>query len=346
VGDDASHTNQIGVAPGAKFIACRNMDQGNGTPASYLECMEWFLAPYPVGGTTSDGDVTKAPDVTTNSWDCPASEGCVPTTLQSAVEAQRAAGIMFVASATNGGPNCSTIATAPDIYDATYSVGAYWAVDGNLASFSSRGPVTVDGSNRIKPDITAPGVQVRSSITGSAYTSMSGTSMASPHVAGAIALLWSAKPSLKHQIAMTENILDSNAVPVSSTLCSSGGVPNNLFGWGRLDVKAAVDFALLDVEPGPSAAGLWLGPALPNPSRRSTLLRYRLPRAGETSLALFSSDGRRVRTLVRGVRPSGDNSAQWDGLDDRGSRTPAGLYFARLEAAGERVGAKLIWLGK
>jgi len=86
VGDDGG-TNQIGVAPGAKFIACRNMDQGNGTPATYLECFEFFLAPYPVGGNSSQGDPLKAPDITTNSWTCPPSEGCSPGTLQSAVEA-------------------------------------------------------------------------------------------------------------------------------------------------------------------------------------------------------------------------------------------------------------------
>ena len=61
IGDDGVG-NQIGMAPGAKWIGCRNMDQGNGTPARYIECMEWFLAPYPIGG--GQGDPTKAPDIT------------------------------------------------------------------------------------------------------------------------------------------------------------------------------------------------------------------------------------------------------------------------------------------
>ena len=74
VGDDGG-SNQIGMAPGAKWIACRNMDQGNGTPASYLECFEFFLAPYPVGGSPADGDTSKAPDVTNRSWGCPPAEG-------------------------------------------------------------------------------------------------------------------------------------------------------------------------------------------------------------------------------------------------------------------------------
>ncbi|MGE5214360.1 MAG: S8 family serine peptidase, partial [Nitrospirota bacterium] len=90
IGDDGAG-NQIGMAPGAKWIGCRNMDQGNGTPARYIECMEWFLAPYPIGG--GQGDPLKAPDITSNSWVCPPSEGCSPDTLQAAVEAQAAAGI-------------------------------------------------------------------------------------------------------------------------------------------------------------------------------------------------------------------------------------------------------------
>ena len=75
IGDDGG-ANQIGMAPGAKWIACRNMDAGVGTPATYIECMEFFLAPYPVGGDPSQGDPTKAPDITINSWGCPPSEGC------------------------------------------------------------------------------------------------------------------------------------------------------------------------------------------------------------------------------------------------------------------------------
>ena len=87
------------MAPQAQCIGCRNMDNGNGTPARYLECFEFFLAPYPIGGNPSQGDPGKAPDITTNSWTCPPSEGCSPTTLQAGVEAQRAAGIEMVVAA-------------------------------------------------------------------------------------------------------------------------------------------------------------------------------------------------------------------------------------------------------
>ncbi|HEX8423089.1 MAG TPA: S8 family serine peptidase, partial [Pyrinomonadaceae bacterium] len=186
IGDDGV-ANQIGMAPGAKWIGCRNMNQGNGTPATYTECFEFFLAPYPVGGTPSQGDPDLSPDVTTNSWHCPPSEGCSATSLQAAVKAQRAAGIMTVVAAGNSGSSCSTVSDPPAIYNAAYTVGALNTGTDTIASFSSRGPVTSDGSNRPKPDIAAPGTSIRSSTRDSttSYGSLSGTSMATPHVAGA-----------------------------------------------------------------------------------------------------------------------------------------------------------------
>lgn len=238
--------NQIGVAPGAKFIGCRNMNLGNGTPATYLECLEWMLAPYPIGATPAQGDPSKAPDITVNSWTCPPSEGCEPNTLKAAIEAQRAAGIMTVAAAGNSGAaGCSSIKEPPGIYDAAYTVGAHTAANNLIAGFSGRGPVTIDGSNRSKPDITAPGVLVRSAIRGGSYTFLSGTSMATPHVAGAIALLWSAHPELRGQVELTENILNESAVRVMTTDCggTNTSIPNAVYGYGRLDVKAAVDLA-------------------------------------------------------------------------------------------------------
>src|SRR6266699_3907367 len=121
IGDDGMG-NQIGMAPSAKWIGCRNMDEGNGTPARYIECMQWFLAPTRIGG--GDPDPTMAPDITNNSWLCPPSEGCSPDTLQAAVEGQAAAGIMMVVAAGNSGSGCSTVTDPAGIYAASYTVGA------------------------------------------------------------------------------------------------------------------------------------------------------------------------------------------------------------------------------
>jgi serine protease AprX len=242
VGDDGAG-NQIGMAPGAKCIGCRNMDEGTGTPARYIECMEFFLAPYPVGGDPSQGDPAKAPDLTTNSWVCPPDEGCSASTLQSAVEGQRAAGIEMVAGAGNNGSDCSTVFYPPAIYDASYTVGALNTGRDTIASFSSRGPVTIDGSNRIKPDITAPGTNTRSSYNTAddSYAILSGTSMATPHIAGSVALLWSARPELRPDLDATEGTLNNAAVHISSSACGDPGPPNNVYGWGRVDVLAAVN---------------------------------------------------------------------------------------------------------
>ena len=239
VGDDGTG-NQIGMAPGAKWIGCRNMDQGNGTPARYLECMEWFLAPYPIGG--GQGDPLRAPDITVNAWRCPPSEGCSVDTLQAAVEAQAAAGIMMVVGADSAGPNCSTMENPPSIYAASYTVGALTTGTDNVASFSSRGPVVIDESNRIKPDISAPGTNIRSSYNGSdtEYASLSGTSMATPHIAGAIALLWSARPELRHNISDSRTVLNGAAFFLAYKQCGTPGPPNNVAGWGRVDISAAI----------------------------------------------------------------------------------------------------------
>jgi Subtilisin-like serine proteases len=238
-GDDGMG-NQIGMAPGAKWIGCRNMDQGNGTPARYIECMEWFLAPYPIGG--GQGDPLKAPDITSNSWVCPPWEGCSANTLQGAVEAQAAAGIVMVAGAGNDGPNCSTVMYPPAIYAASYTVGALNTGTDNIASFSSRGPVIIDGSNRIKPDISAPGTNTRSGYNTSdnSYVSLSGTSMATPHIAGAMALLWCARPELRHNVSASRTVLNEAAFFLAYKQCGTPGPPNNVVGWGRVDILPAV----------------------------------------------------------------------------------------------------------
>ena len=278
VGDDGQG-NQIGMAPGAKWIGCRNMDANVGTPARYIECMQWFLAPTRING--ADPDPTKAPDITNNSWECPPSEGCSAPTLQAAVESQAAAGIMMVSAAQNSGPACSTVQNPPGIYEATYTAGALTTGTDTIAGFSSRGPVTADGSNRIKPDISAPGTGTRSCTnTGdSAYTTASGTSMATPHIAGAMALLWSAVPSLRHQLTASRDALNNSAVHINSTQCGTAGPPNNVYGWGRVDIFAAV------------------GGGTPTPTPTAT--RQRLPRQPPVPLLLRRRPPRQRPALLQ-----------------------------------------------
>jgi serine protease AprX len=249
IGDDGAG-NQIGMAPGAKWIACRNMEQGTGRPSTYIECMDFFLAPTDLNG--NNPDPSKAPDAVGNSYTCPyglppAGETCVVDSLQTAVDNMRAAGIFMAVSAGNEGYNgCSTIREPPSLYDSGITIGATDSSD-VIASFSNLGPVTIDGSGRRKPDLVAPGVNIRSSLRGDTYGSLAGTSMSSPHVAGAVVLLWSAFPNIRGHVDVTEQILENTAVHLyaSSPFCpgdNSSSMPNNVYGYGRLDVIAAYNY--------------------------------------------------------------------------------------------------------
>ena len=276
--------NSVGVAPDAEWIGCVNLQRNLGNPALYLDCMQFMLAPFALGGDPlADGDPTQSAHVLNNSWGCPAShEGCDPASLQPAVDALRAAGIFVVASAGNSGPQCSTVEDPIAIYDSAFTVGA---VDegGNLAPFSSTGPVTADGSGRTKPDIAAPGMAVWSAFPGNTYKDLDGTSMAGPHLAGVVALMWSANPTLIGDIDGTEAILRQTARPFSGAMASlappapdatqpegdtpdaatsridellTGGgsclaelgaaaTPNDLVGYGIVDAYAAVRAAMV-----------------------------------------------------------------------------------------------------
>lgn len=238
----------IGVAPEAAWFACANLARNLGNSALYLDCMQFMLAPFPRGGDPfTDGDPTRAAHVLNNSWGCPEIEGCDPTSLQQAAENLRAAGIFVVVSAGNDGPGCSTVTAPLALYDAVFSVGAIDRL-GNMAEFSSRGPVMADGSGRMKPDIAAPGVDIFSSLPGGTYGPNSGTSMAGPHLAGVVALLWSANPNLIGDIEQTERIIIETADPYSGSFaetgCFEGGAPNAAYGYGVVNAYEAVKMAL------------------------------------------------------------------------------------------------------
>jgi subtilisin family serine protease len=257
VGDDGSG-NQVGVAPGAKWVGCRNMNVGAGTPATYTECFQFMIAPTDLAGNNANPALR--PHVLNNSWGCPASEGCVTRAeLETIVNNTQAAGIFVEVSAGNAGSGCSTVADAPAIYSASFSTGAI-DISNNLASFSSRGPSTFYTPNLLKPNVSAPGVNVRSATrtSDSSFGNMSGTSMAGPHVAGVVALLWSARPQLVRDIAATKSILQNTANPtviVSPQTCGgtpSTQIPNNSFGYGRVDALAAVN-SVAGATPTPTA---------------------------------------------------------------------------------------------
>src|SRR5258706_9831465 len=238
----------IGIAPDAKWIACANLDRNLGNPPYYLDCMQFMLAPFPQNGDPlKDGDPTRGANVLNNSWGCPPLEGSDPDALKPAADALRAAGIFVVVSTGNDGPLCNTVNAPLSLYDSVFSVGAVDA-QGDMADFSSRGPVSADGSGRLQPDIVVTGMGIFSSLPGGVYGANSGTSMAGPHLVGVVALIWSANPALIGDIDRTEQILIQTAKPYSgstATGCFSGDVPNNAYGYGLVDAYAAVKMALV-----------------------------------------------------------------------------------------------------
>ena len=240
---------QFGVAPEANWVGCRNMERGSGAPSTYLECFDWFLAPTDLAD--ENPDPTKSPHVINNSWYCSEREGCLNDNFEyfeEVVNNLKAAGVVVVVSAGNDGrQGCASIATQPPIYENSFSIGAVDEND-NIAAFSSRGPVMIDGSNRMKPNVSAPGVRVYSTIRNENFGQSSGTSMAGPHVAGTVALMISANPNLAGNVEAIETILENTAVHRTDTTDCGGfsgmEIPNPIYGYGRINALAAVQAAM------------------------------------------------------------------------------------------------------
>ncbi|MGH3713529.1 MAG: S8 family serine peptidase [Micromonosporaceae bacterium] len=227
VGDDGAG-NQVGVAPGAKWIAAKGCESNSCSRASLLASGQWVVAPTDAAGQNPRPDL--APDVVNNSWGANVYDPWYTETVRSWISA----GIFPAFSNGNSGPNCNT-SGSPGTYQISYSSGAF-DINNTIASFSSRGT----GENgEIKPNLAAPGVNVRSS-TPSGYSSFSGTSMASPHTAATVALMWSASPAIAGDIAATRQLLDDTAIDTDNTSCGGTADDNNVFGEGRLDAYAAV----------------------------------------------------------------------------------------------------------
>ncbi|WP_052345843.1 S8 family serine peptidase [Paucisalibacillus sp. EB02] len=225
VGSEPDGSNQIGVAPGAKWIAAKAFDAaGNGSDSNILEAAEWIMAP--------GGRVDLAPDVVNNSWS--GGPGINEWFLE-VVQTWRAYGIFPVFAAGNASiliPNGPGTIASPANYPESFAVGA--VNDENvLADFSFQGPSPY---GEIKPDLTAPGVKIRSTLPDGTYGDKSGTSMAAPHVAAAVALLRQANASIT--VDEIEQVLLETATPLIDRDFTES--PNHGYGYGLLNVYDAV----------------------------------------------------------------------------------------------------------
>jgi len=340
VGDD-SQGNQIGVAPGAQWIACRNMERGNGKPSTYIECFEWFLAPTDLNG--QNADPARAPHVVNNSWFCSVGEGCtdlaVNELLRQAVIALRASGVVVVVSNGNAGSQgCGSTFGPPAYFQESFSVGATESND-TITGFSSRGPVTIDSSFRIKPNVVAPGAGIRSSVRNGDYAHFWGTSMAGPHVAGLVALVLSARPDLAGEVDLLEDIIEETAIPAFDTLdCSDNGgqnYPNNTYGFGRVDALGAVLKALA-VSPvhAPNVPDVEVGIS-PNPVADAAYFSIKNA-SGHVVVEVFGAGGQLVRSVSTESLPGEIRVAI------PLQTAPAGVYFWKVLTTGSVVTGKFI----
>jgi len=233
----AATNETLGVAPAAHWIASNSLCGGGSHTSRSIASFQWAANPDSNINTMSD-----VPDVISNSWFDPnvATTQCNPDAggYAAVIEAVEALGTAVVFSAGNNGPGASTVTPPKNRLRTAVDVFAVGAVDGNnpsfpIASFSSRGPSTCAGpdSLRIKPEVSAPGVSVRSASGTSGTSVLSGTSMASPHVAGAIALLRSVAPFLTG--TELKYILMNTAVDLGTA------GEDNTYGHGIIDVWAA-----------------------------------------------------------------------------------------------------------
>ncbi len=330
--------NVIGVAPNAKWIGCRNMNQGNGSLQSYVECFEWFIAPTNLAGLNPDP--AKSPHVINNSWYCSEGEGCNATNfevMRIAVANTRAAGIVPIISVGNAGQACGSATGPPGFFAESFSIGATNDQD-SIASFSSRGSISIDGSNRIKPNVSAPGVQVLSSTPGGNYASFSGTSMAGPHAAGVVALLISAAPSLAGQVDLIEDILESTAkYCITTQVCNDitgDQIPNNTYGYGRIDALAAVQMAIAVVGTLDQAKNAPVVVAMPNPFDNALGFALR-GFEGNTQITLFAIDGRQI--AATNITATNVDTARLDTPP-----LPAGTYIYQIRDHAHVISGKVI----
>jgi len=323
----ASDGKRKGVAPGAELLVGKVLDNsGSGYDSEAIAGMEWAVqqgakvVSMSLGGKPTDGSDPMS---------------------QAVDRLSKSSGALFVIAAGNAGAEQSV--AAPGTAAEALTVGAIDR-DDQLASFSSRGPRLGDGA--LKPEVTAPGVEIAAAraagtvqgrVLGDYYTAMSGTSMATPHVAGAAAILaqrhpdWTG-PQLKAALAAT-------AVPSAAARTDQQGL-------GRIDLPKALDPKVL-----PDTANLffgdlsWSGPTAPEPVTRTVAYRNNSSKAVVLDLTVDAKSPAKVKAAVtvspaRLTIPAGGTASATVTLDlaKTGPAKYSGVLTARSGATSYRTG--------
>lgn len=339
VGIDPETGNAIGASPAASVLLAKTENNFSETTVeedNWVSAMEWAdslgadVISASLGYLTFDagiGDYDRDVDL----------DGRTTITSRAAIQAARR-GIVVCTAMGNEGPGLRTLVTPADA-DSILAVGAVFST-GEIAGFSSRGP-TSDG--RIKPDIVAPGVSVLAAnyayTDGSEYLSFTGTSAATPLIAGGVALVRQARPSLSGQ--EIRNVI----FRTGSRYEELGGdwVTDNALGPGRPDFcqAAAIFDCVGEVSERKSLF------SFPEPSFSSDLVQFSvdLVREGAVTVRIYDSGGAPVRTLrsdfvLAGVgrTPSG---LKWDGRNRHGQRVASGVFLVVAETPDGTVRSRL-----
>ncbi len=326
--------DDIGVAPGCNFISAKVFDSGGAAQLSWLHNgLQWFA--------------TQSAKVVNNPW------GMANTTsLEFWDDCQNLQdlGITPVFSIGSGGPGPGTACT-PGNYPLVIGVGATDAGD-NIASFSARGPAPNQSPwtdttywgrpdwNLIKPDIAAPGVGVRSAALGGGYSTGSGTSTAASHVTGAVAILLQ-KDSLAGYDALYQTLLDYAERPPQGA-----PYPNNEYGWGRLNVFAALNALAVKEREAYCPVHQRLS-ICPNPFTKETNIRCMIQDTGykmqDFSLRIYDVLGCLVKQWDYPTMKLSDQIS-WFGTDQTGRKVAAGIYFVELKRDDFRAMEKVVLL--
>lgn len=334
VAGDGTAGTETGVAPQATIMALRINYYSGGEP-TWIEAMEFAI------------------DNGASVMSMSLGSGQGNTSLRTANENALTAGVYHSIAAANSGPGAGTVLSPGDgpppwfHPDQTYQAGqsavvTVGATDSgdNIASFSSRGPVTwwydySDSSPLIDPDISGPGVDVVSTAWNGGYTTMSGTSMATPHLAGVAALILSANPNLT--VAEMDQIIEETSLDLGS----SG--KDNTFGAGRVDAYQAVLAALAMVgnaeeqsaQVNPAVIGI--SAVSPNPVATYASFSVNAVVSGQADIAVYDVAGRRAANIQTGELTAGPNAFSWQIPDTMGS----GIYFVRASMNGQTVSSRM-----